>query len=298
MRDGSTQARFIIEEIRRLVRDGITASQCCVLYRSHFHAMELQMELAREQVPYVVTSGVRFFEQAHIKDGCSILRLIANPSDALAFSRLIELFPKVGVKTAQKIFKKLGGRVNVLHKETLEQLSGLLPAAAQESWNAIKPIFQAYREDQLEEDPGEIIFRFNKAFYSAYMVETFDNAKFRQEDMDGLIDFTAKFENIDNFLAEVALLTNLDTDSAAQAEQTADENVLRLSTVHQAKGLNGRRSLCCLSMRRCSRVRKQSKSRVIVKSDAYFMSLLQGQKTASTLCTDGALGSEMEGSNF
>ena len=67
----------------------------------------------------MVTSGVRFFEQAHIKDGCSLLRLIANPSDALAFSRLMELFPKVGVKTAQKIFNKLGGRVNVLHEETL-----------------------------------------------------------------------------------------------------------------------------------------------------------------------------------
>ena len=63
MRDGSTQARFIIEEIRRLVRDGITASQCCVLYRSHFHAMELQMELAREQVPYVVTSGFVFLSR-------------------------------------------------------------------------------------------------------------------------------------------------------------------------------------------------------------------------------------------
>jgi DNA helicase-2/ATP-dependent DNA helicase PcrA len=82
-----------------------------------------------------------------------------------------------------------------------------------------------------------VIFRFNKAFYSEYMVETFDNAKFRQEDMDGLIDFTAKFESVEVFLAEVALLTNLDTDAAAQTAQTADEHVLRLSTVHQAKGL-------------------------------------------------------------
>jgi DNA helicase-2/ATP-dependent DNA helicase PcrA len=237
MRDGSTQARYIIEEVRRLVRDGVSASECCVLYRSHFHAMELQMELAREQVPYVVTSGVRFFEQAHIKDCCSLLRLIANPADGLAFSRLLELFPKVGVKTAQKIFTKLGGRVNMLHTETLEQLGSMLPAAAQESWQAIKPIFVAYREEKLEEDPGEVIFRFNKAFYGAYMVDTFDNHKFRSEDIDGLIDFTVKFESVENFLAEVALLTNLDTDAAAQAEQTADEHILRLSTVHQAKGL-------------------------------------------------------------
>ena len=237
MRDGATQARYIIEELRQLERNGVLPSQCCVLYRSHFHAMELQMELAREQVPYVVTSGVRFFEQAHIKDGCSLLRLISNPSDILAFSRFVELLPKVGAKTAQKLFNKFGGRVNVLHDETIDQLGDLLPAAAQESWQAIKPIFHSYREDQLNEDPGEIIFRFNKAFYSAYMQETFDNAKFRQEDMDGLIDFTAKFESVESFLAEVALLTNLDADAAAQAEQSDDQQMLRLSTVHQAKGL-------------------------------------------------------------
>ena len=69
------------------------------------------------------------------------------------------------------------------------------------------------------------------------MEETFDNHKFRGEDIDGLIDFTTKFNSVESFLAEVALLTNLDTDAAAQAEQTEDERILRLSTVHQAKGL-------------------------------------------------------------
>ena len=69
------------------------------------------------------------------------------------------------------------------------------------------------------------------------MEETFDNHKFRGEDIDGLIDFTTKFDSVETFLAEVALLTNLDTDAAAQAEQTEDERILRLSTVHQAKGL-------------------------------------------------------------
>ena len=115
--------------------------------------------------------------------------------------------------------------MNVLHDETVDQLGDLLPAAAQESWQAIKPIFQSYREDQLDEDPGEIIFRFNKAFYSANMQETFDNAKFRQEDMDGLIDFTAKFESVESFLAEVALLTNLD---AGARKQSDDQQMLRL----------------------------------------------------------------------
>ena len=69
------------------------------------------------------------------------------------------------------------------------------------------------------------------------MEETFDNHKFRSEDIDGLIDFTTKFNSTEDFLGEVALLTNLDTDASVQAEQTVDENIIRLSTVHQSKGL-------------------------------------------------------------
>ena len=66
IRDGSTQG-FIIEAINDLRREGIKPSDCCILYRSHFHAMELQMELARESSIYCYIR-VRFFEQAHIKD--------------------------------------------------------------------------------------------------------------------------------------------------------------------------------------------------------------------------------------
>ncbi len=237
MRDGSAQARYIIERAREIHYRGTPLSEICVLYRSHFHAMELQMELAREQMPYVVTSGVRFFEQAHIKDVCTVLRLLVNPSDALAFSRLLELLPMVGARTSAKIFSKFGGRVTLQREETQGELLSMLPAAAREGWERIKPIFLAYREEHLENDPGEVIFRFNKAFYNDYMVENFDNHKFRAEDLDGLIDFTAKFKTTERFLSEIALLTNLDNDTTAWAEQESHADALRLSTVHQAKGL-------------------------------------------------------------
>jgi DNA helicase-2/ATP-dependent DNA helicase PcrA len=237
VRDGSVQARYVIEKAQALNREGIPLSDICVLYRSHFHAMELQMELARAQVQYVVTSGVRFFEQAHVKDVCTVLRLLVNPSDELAFARLLEMFPKVGKKTSHRIFHKFGGRVNLQREETHEQLIAALPAAARDEWERIKPLFLAYREENLQDDPGEIIFRFNKAFYTEYMVENFDNHKFRTEDLDGLIDFTVKFDSTEAFLSEIALLTNLDTDSGKAPSDEDNRNALRLSTVHQAKGL-------------------------------------------------------------
>ncbi len=237
VRDGSAQARYVIGQARALARQGIPLSEICVLYRSHFHAMELQMELAREQMPYIVTSGVRFFEQAHIKDVCTVLRLLVNPSDEMAFTRLVEMLPRVGKKGSHKIFRKLGGRVNLQRLETHEALLAALPPAARKGWEKIQPVFLAYREENLWNDPGEIIYRFNKAFYTEYMVENFDNHKFRSEDLDGLIDFTAKFDSTEAFLSEIALLSNLDKNgsNAPSDEETRDS--IRLSTIHQAKGL-------------------------------------------------------------
>jgi len=237
VRDGSMQARYVIEKAQELKREGIPLSEICVLYRSHFHAMELQMELARAQMQYVVTSGVRFFEQAHVKDVCTVLRLLVNPSDELAFTRLVEMFPKVGKKTSHKIFRQLNGRVNLQREETHEQLIAALPAAARDEWEKIKPVFLAYREENLQNDPGEVVYRFNKAFYTEYMVENFDNHKFRAEDLDGLIDFTVKFDSTEAFLSEIALLTNLDAEGGKAPSDEENEDALRLSTVHQAKGL-------------------------------------------------------------
>ena len=76
-----------------------------VLYRSHFHSMEIQMELARRSIPFEVRSGVRFFEQAHVKDATAYLRIAVNPRDELAWKRVLRLFPKVGKVTADKVWK-------------------------------------------------------------------------------------------------------------------------------------------------------------------------------------------------
>jgi DNA helicase-2/ATP-dependent DNA helicase PcrA len=148
----------------------------------------------------------------------------------------LELFPKVGKKTSIKIFRKLGGRVNLQHKETCMQVEAALPAAARDEWKKIEGIFTAYREESLDADPGEIVYRFGKAFYNEFMVENFDNSKYRAEDIDGLIDFTTKFESTEAFLSEIALLTNLDAENGSPAE-TEPADAFRLSTIHQAKGL-------------------------------------------------------------
>lgn len=84
LEDVLEQASFIAQSILELRDEGMDLSEMAVLYRSHYHSTELQMELTRRGIPFVVRSGLRFFEQAHIKDVVSYQKVLVNPFDELA----------------------------------------------------------------------------------------------------------------------------------------------------------------------------------------------------------------------
>src|SRR5580692_8264666 len=102
--DGGVQAAFVAQRIMELREEGRPLEKMAVLYRSHFHALELQMELTKRQIPFSITSGIRFFEQAHIKDIAAYLKFIVNPRDETAFKRIARLLPGVGAKSADKLW--------------------------------------------------------------------------------------------------------------------------------------------------------------------------------------------------
>ena len=235
LRDGDAQARYVVERIRQLLRQGCAPGDIAVLYRAHFHAMELQLELTRQQLPFVVTSGVRFFEQAHIKDVCALLRVLVHPADELAFLRLLGLLPKVGAQTAGRIWGKLGGRFEPYRPEVEPLLLDLLPPAARAPWRAIAAALPPGGPEAVAHDPGELLFRFTAAFYEQYAARTFENYARRLEDIQGLINFTARYATAEDFLSEMALMTNLDAET--EAPGVNGTSALKLSSVHQAKGL-------------------------------------------------------------
>src|SRR5205085_5543964 len=105
LNDGSEQARFIAQRILELRDEGVELNEIAVLYRAHYHAIELQLELSRRGIPYVITSGVRFFEQAHVKDVTSFVRFVANPRDEVAFKRMVKLLPGIGNKSADNYWR-------------------------------------------------------------------------------------------------------------------------------------------------------------------------------------------------
>jgi DNA helicase-2/ATP-dependent DNA helicase PcrA len=92
-RDENSQSLFIVRKIQELTDQGVALNQIAVLFRAGFHSFDLEIELNREQMPFIKVGGFRFVESAHIKDVLAHLRVISNPHDRI--KRLKELFSEI-----------------------------------------------------------------------------------------------------------------------------------------------------------------------------------------------------------
>lgn len=233
------QAEFVAQRILELHRSGVPLAEMAVLYRAHFHAMDVQMELTRRSIPYEIRSGVRFFEQAHIKDVISYLRILENPRDELAWKRIFGLYPKIGKKTAEKLWKFLAESGEPLEAASTEEFLKAVSKAAREGLAKFQQLLKILRK----EVPGasflpDLINRILDQGYRTYLQETFTDVISREEDLDQLAEFAGKFSSLEDFLSELSLLTNMDADGRNETDsEELTENRVVLSTIHQAKGL-------------------------------------------------------------
>src|SRR6202048_1127774 len=140
LNDGSEQAQFVAQRILELRDEDVDLSDIAVLYRAHYRAIELQLELSRRGIPYQITSGVRFFEQAHIKDVTSFIRVVANPRDEVAFKRMVKLLPGIGNRSADNLWNVWDKSLNERGKITSwrERLLALnAPARSKKMWEQL-----------------------------------------------------------------------------------------------------------------------------------------------------------------
>jgi DNA helicase II / ATP-dependent DNA helicase PcrA len=105
--DSGQQAQFVAQRVLELHEEGVPLEEMAVLYRAHFHSMELQMEFTRRGIPFDLTSGLRFFEQAHIKDVGAFLKWTVNPRDEVSFKRMVKLLPGIGPRSADGLWEKV-----------------------------------------------------------------------------------------------------------------------------------------------------------------------------------------------
>jgi DNA helicase-2/ATP-dependent DNA helicase PcrA len=238
LNDGSEQALFVAQRILELRDEGVELNEIAVLYRAHYHAIELQLELSRRGIPYVITSGVRFFEQAHVKDVTAFIRFIANPRDEVAFKRMVKLLPGIGGKSADNLWRAWESKLND-HGEVTSWSERLLPMAvgakSKKSWEQLAHTLDEIAPGGQPNPPSEMITSIVEAVYDDYAKANFTNYELRREDLNQLAAFARQFKDVHEFLSQLALISNIDAEPAL--DQTADNEAVNLSSVHQAKGL-------------------------------------------------------------
>jgi len=261
LNDGSEQAQFVAQRVLELRDEGVELNEIAVLYRAHYHAVELQLEFSRRGIPYQITSGIRFFEQAHIKDVASFIRFVANPRDEVAFKRMVRLLPGIGGKIAENLWngweKSLdsvivaavaergpgpttpateaaaAGDRSCSIGERLLKLS--ISTRSKKMWEQLAQTLDEIAPNGKPNPPSAMIVSVVEAIYDDYAKANFTNYELRREDLNQLASFARQFTNAQEFLSQLALISNVDAELAPNA--AADNEAVNLSSVHQAKGL-------------------------------------------------------------
>jgi DNA helicase-2/ATP-dependent DNA helicase PcrA len=250
LQDSNQQAQFVAQRILELRDEGIELNEMAVLYRAHYHSMELQMELTRHGIPFAITSGLRFFEQAHVKDVASFIKYAVNPRDEVAFKRMARLLPGIGARSAEElwagVYPKLGEEVAAEEDAApaFESFKNLLfdqkvPAKSRKSWQQLVYTLDEIAPHGRANPPAAMIEGVIQAVYDDYLKAKFPNYEQRREDLQVLQNYARQYEKTAEFLDQLALVSSLETEGELGARDEDDERV-NLSSVHQAKGLEWR----------------------------------------------------------
>jgi DNA helicase-2/ATP-dependent DNA helicase PcrA len=244
-RDVYEQAEFVASRILELYEEGVKLPDIAVLYRSHYHSMELQVELMRRGLPYVVRSGLRFFEQAHTKDVVAYLRAVANPLDELAWMRILRMIPGIGQRTAEQIWRAISAEAWQQGCRGAEG-RGVIPRRAQSGWQEFVSLMDALTGKAAINRPAAQIELVLASDYMNYLRATYANAEVRAEDLRQLAAFAARYQSAESFLSEVALIGQERFSmrdgvyGENQAAPGSEDEYLVMSSIHQAKGLEWR----------------------------------------------------------
>jgi len=229
-RDENDQSLYIVNKVSELCRQGIALNQIAVLFRAGYHSFDLEIELNREQIPFIKVGGFKFVESAHIKDVLAHLRVIYSPYDRISWYRILLLIEKIGPATAQKIYDAI--------KNEASGYTGLLSlkstVVAAEGLQRLKNLFSTIDTHPMPlEEMGEAVID----YYLPILKERYDDHPKRAKDLEQLLAIMERYRNLEQFLTDMALEPPNTSIGDTLATETPAEDRLVLSTIHSAKGL-------------------------------------------------------------
>ncbi|MEJ5978383.1 UvrD-helicase domain-containing protein [Novosphingobium sp. PS1R-30] len=231
--DGPEEARRIGEEIERLEREGAPLDRIAILVRAQFQTRELEDRFITIGLNYKIIGGFRFYERAEIRDAMAYLRVIAQPSDDLAFERIYNT-PKRGLgdKTLEKLHRHARARGVPLALAAIEIAdTDELPARARNTLLSLMRDFARWRDLAKSLSPAELARTLldESGYTAALQAEKTAEASGRLENLAELARAMEEYETLGDFLEHVSLV--MDNDAADDVEKVT------IMTIHAAKGL-------------------------------------------------------------
>ncbi|MHC4536975.1 MAG: ATP-dependent helicase [Planctomycetota bacterium] len=230
--DHFVQTQFIAEYVLHLLDEGRNLNDIAVLYRSHWHSLEIQLEFQRRNIPFSVRGGLRFFEQAHMKDVLCYMRILQNPYDELAWLRLLKMLPRVGNILSRRIWDHISQADDTFNIACESDTASLLSASSRPFYMDFVKLIKDLKKLN---SPAEAIDMVLDRSYDDYLVSHYDGAALRKQDIRALANFAAQYNTIEAFLADVALTGEFSGETVVTGP--IEQEFVILSTVHQAKGL-------------------------------------------------------------
>jgi DNA helicase-2/ATP-dependent DNA helicase PcrA len=228
-RDEEQQTELVIERILERREQGIDLRRQAVLFRTAHHSIQLEIELGRRGIPYVKYGGLRFVEAAHVRDLLAFLRLVENPRDKVAGTRVLSLLPGIGPRTARTLLEPIAAEGGFGPWRTARP-----PAAAEPHWQPLVSVCEELSQATPPPLPAQV--HRVRGFYGPLCEARYDAAEARLRDLDQLEQAAAAFPDRTTLLAELTLDPPRSTQELA-GPPMLDEDYLILSTIHSAKGL-------------------------------------------------------------
>ncbi len=223
------QSRFVCQKILEIREEGVPLWDIAVLFRSSFHSFDLEIELARHNIPFVKRGGFQFMESAHIKDLLAHLRILSNPQDAISWSRALLLLEGIGPQLSQKVIHWLLEGTHPTERlrsfETKGKVAHGLKTLAQ--------VLEACSEGHRPAEKAQYLMQ----YYLPILKRRYpDDYPKRLKDMEHFQGMTERYRSLERLLSDMALEPPTDSVAGVLAVDP-DEGPLVLSTIHSAKGL-------------------------------------------------------------
>ena len=225
--DAKDESLFISQRVFQLINSGISPSEIGILFRSRYQVAELEMALNRLKIPYIIRGGMRFFEQAHIKDVISYFRVTENFNDEISWQRIFSMCDRIGKITIEKLINLVSQNSNF--EEFSKKIKDIKMLS--KGKNSLQNLLKTLEEISASSNFSEGVDIVLKSMYGEYIEKRYRDSKERLEDIETMKGLALSYEDIQEFLSDAALQEH------SRGEEFKNVNPIILSTVHQAIGL-------------------------------------------------------------